>query len=179
MPVAKPLFSIGIKDCVEGLDAETRFRREMAISLLSDVLFSRAGTLYNDLFERQIISPAFSAGYNAADCLGFLCISGEADHPEEVLDIINAHVCGVIANGIPDEDFERCRRVMYADEIRAYDSTEEIANRLISFAMDGMDIFSCPEILQSITKTELEALLAELWQDDRIAMSVIEPQKQK
>ncbi len=179
MPVAKPLFSIGIKDCITGLDADTRFRREMAISLLCDVLFSRAGRLYNDLFERQIISPAFSAGYSSTDSLGFICVSGEADHPDEVLRIINEHVASLLKSGIPDEDFERCRRVMYADEIRAYDSTEEIANRLISFALDGMDMFSCPALLQSLTKQEPEALLAELWQDDRIALSVIAPQDKK
>ena len=179
MPVAKPLFSIGVKDRVAGLDAPTRFRREMALSLLCDILFSRSGKLYNDLFERQIISPAFSSGYSATDTLGFLCISGEADHPEEVLSVINGYVASLLSDGIPDEDFERCRRVMYADEIRAYDSTEEIANRLVSFALDGIEMFSCPSLLQSITKSELESLLAQIWRDDCIAMSVIAPQEKK
>jgi len=177
MPVAKPLFSIGVKDRVAGLDAPARFRREMAISLLCDILFSRAGKLYNDLFERQIISPAFSSGYSSTETLGFLCLSGEADHPEEVLRLIDEHVRALLSDGIPEEDFERCRRVTYADEIRAYDSTEEIANRLVSFALDGIEIFSCPSMLQSITKAELEQLLAQIWRDDCIAMSVIAPQE--
>ena len=82
---------------------------------------------------------------------------------------------GVKKNGISTEDFERCRRVMYADEIRAYDSTDEIANRLLSFVFDGSEMFDVPAVLQSITKEELEELLHTLYQNEYFAMSVVRP----
>ena len=77
--------------------------------------------------------------------------------------------------GLSDEDFERCRRVMYSDEIRAYDSTDEIANRLLSFVFDGSEMFDVPAVLQSITKEELEELLHTLYQPQYFAMSVVRP----
>ena len=78
-------------------------------------------------------------------------------------------------SGLSTEDFERCRRVMYADEVRAYDSTDEIANRLLSFVFDGSQIFDVPTVLQSIKKEELEALLHTLYQPEYFAMSVVRP----
>ena len=78
-------------------------------------------------------------------------------------------------NGISEEAFERCRRVMYADEVRAYDSTEEIASRLVSFAFEDVDLFSCLEILQNITRRDLEELLQTAFEEDCFALAVIYP----
>ena len=175
MPVAKPLFAIGIKDTVKGLSADERFRRETAMSLLCDILFSRSGSFYNALFENQIISPAFSAGYSCTDSFAFTCLSGEADEPDLVFALFKEYVKKVRTEGISDEDFERCRRVQYADELRAYDSTEEIANRLLSFVLDGTEMFDCPAVLQSMTKAELETLLRENCREEYFALSVIKP----
>ena len=175
MTVAKPLFSIGIKDCVEGLDPEALLRRDLAMTLLDEILFSRAGRFYNRLFESGQISPSFSAGYSCGEGFGYHCISGESDDPERVLEELRQYIAQVKAEGIDAEDFERCRRVLYADEIRAYDSTEEIATRLLTFALDGVDLFSCPTVLQEITPEEVERLLHESLREDAMVLSVILP----
>lgn len=177
MQVSKPIFSIGIKDPVVGLSPDARLRRDLAMTLLDEILFSRAGAFYNALFEENVISPSFSAGYSSTDRFAFHCVSGESDTPEEVLRRLHGYLACVKREGIDAEDFERCRRVLYADEIRAYDSTEEIANRMLSFVMDGSEMFSVPEILQSITKEELEELLNTSFAEDLFAMSVIRPLK--
>lgn len=175
MQVAKPIFSIGIKDRVIADDPKARMRRDFCMALLDEILFSRAGDFYNDLFERGVITPSFGFGYSCSDRFAFHCLSGESDTPEVVLSSLKAYLARVRREGISDEAFERCRRVMYSDEICAYDSSEEIANRLLSFAMDGLDMFSCPELLQSITKRELEELLATAFDDACFSMAVIRP----
>ena len=175
MQVAKPLFSIGIKDLPPTGTPAERLRRELAMDLLDEILFSRAGSFYNGLFEEGVIMPTFAAGYSCAEGFAFHCISGEAESPELVLERLKAYLAKVRKNGIPDADFERCRRVLYADELRAYDSTEEIASRLLSFVFDGAEMFSCPEVLQSITKGELEALLATAFPDEAFSMAVVRP----
>ena len=176
MPIAKPLFTVGIKDCVTGLSPDERFHRETAMSLLCDILFSRSGSLYNELFEEQLISPAFSAGYSSTESFAFTCLSGEADDPDRVFEKILSYVERIKRTGIDDEDFERCRRVLYADELRAYDSTEEIANRLLSFVLDGVPMFSATDVLQSLSKQTLEELLHSVYQASNYAFSVILPQ---
>ena len=175
MQVAKPLFCIGIKDPDFGDTPELRLRRDMAMSLLDEILFSRSGKFYNALFEDGVITPSFGSGYSSAETFGFHSLSGESDTPEVVLERLKTYLAEVRASGIDEEDFVRCKRVMYSDEICAYDSTEEIASRLLSFVFEDANLFDCPAVLESITKEELENLLQTAFADDCFAMSVIKP----
>ena len=175
MEVAKPLFCIGIKDPDFGDTPAARLRRDMAMSLLDEILFSRSGRFYNELFESGMITPSFGSGYSAGETFGYFTLSGQSDTPELVLEKLKEYLSEVRKNGISEEDFVRCKRVMYSDEICAYDSTEEIASRLLSFVFEDSEIFSCPDVLESITKAELEALLETAFEDDCFALSVIRP----
>ncbi|MBQ8212406.1 MAG: insulinase family protein [Clostridia bacterium] len=177
MQVSKPLFSIGIKDPVLISDPDARLRRDLCVNLLCEILFSRAGEFYSGLFEQGIVTPSFSYGYSSTETFAFTCISGESDEPERVLALLKDYLARVRTEGLDREDFERCRRAMYADELRAYDSTEEIASRLLSFVLEGTQMFSCPDVIQSITLNETETLLSELFADERFALSVIRPLK--
>ena len=175
MQVAKPIFSIGIKDRHFVGSPRERFRRELEMTMLDEILFSRSEPFYNDLFERGVITPSFGAGYSCGEDFAFHCISGESDTPEAVLGELKDYLAQVRERGISEEAFERCRRVMYADEVRAYDSTEEIASRLLSFAFEDVDLFACLDILQSITKADLERLLETAFEEDCFALAVICP----
>ena len=68
--------------------------------------------------------------------------------------------------------------MLYADEIRSFDSTEEIATNLLSNLFDDADLFAYPEILQSIRPEELTPLLDEMLLEDRLCLSVILPLEQ-
>ena len=175
MQVAKPIFNIGVKDNVLPKEPAERLRRDLCVTLLNEILFSQSGPFYATLFEQGLISHSFSHGYSSSERFAFNCISGESDNPEAVYDFLIDYLDGVKKNGLSTEDFERCRRVMYADEIRAYDSTDEIANRLLSFVFDGSELFDVPTVLASITKEELEELLHTLYQPQYFAMSVVRP----
>ena len=176
MQVAKPIFYIGIKDTVLPKNPDERLRRDLSIALLNEILLSQAGEFYSQLFEEGLVSPSFSFGYSCDNNqFAFTCISGESKDPEAVYERLMKYLDEVKKTGLANEDFERCRRVMYADEIRAYDSTDEIANRLLSFVFDGSQIFDVPTVLQSIKKEELEELLHTLYQPKYFAMSVVSP----
>ena len=175
MQVSKPIFFMGFKDSFRSDDPQKRMRREAAMTLLDEILFSRAGSLYSSLFESGVLNPSFSCGYSIAESFAFNCISGESDTPEVVFDRVMEEVERVKCEGISDEELERCRRVLYADEVRAYDSTEEIANRLLSFVLDGVEMFSYPDLLESITKEELSSLLDAVFQKSCLSVSVIDP----
>lgn len=175
MPVSKPIFHIGIKDSVLLSDPVTRMRRELSMSLLNEILFSQSEDFYNTLFEEGLLTPSFSYGYSSVDGCAFNCVCGTSDDPEAVSERLWSYLAGVLEKGLSAESFERCRRTLYADELRAYDSTEEIANRLLSFVFDGVELFSPFEIYQSITREELEALFSAFFSRERSALSVILP----
>ncbi len=179
MQVAKPIFFMGYKDNdFQGTPME-RMRRDAAITLLNEILFSRSGDFYNELFEQGMLAPSFTCGYSICETLAFNCISGESEKPDDVIARVQEYLERVKREGISDEDIERCRRVLYADEVRAYDSTEEIANRLLSFVIDGGEMLAYPEMIAQITKEELVSLSDGLFNRANLSVSVIYPLEQR
>lgn len=178
MPIAKPIFTIGIKDSEIG-DATQRMARDAAMQILCEILFSRSGRLYNELFEKGMISPELSYGYSIAEQFAFLTVGGEADEPMEVLDYIKSYIREKQKTGLSEAEFERCKRVMLAEYIKDFDSTEEIANNMIDFIFDGGDIFDCMEELERVTLEDVEHLLGTAFDEDFFCISVIRPKEQK
>jgi predicted Zn-dependent peptidase len=179
MQVAKPLFSIGVKDPEIPADVSARLRKDAAMTLLNEILFSRSGAFYNELFEEGLLTPAFEVGYSITEDFAFNSFSGESDQPEEVFNRLLSYLEKTVSQGISEEEYQRCRRVLYADEVRAYDSTEEIANRLLSFVFEGAEMFSYLDLLRDVTGEELEELLKTAFCKDAFAMAVMEPLEQE
>ena len=176
--VAKPIFSIGVKDTDIPADPRSRLKKDAAMAILSEMLFSESGELYNSLFDEGLISPELSADYALTRDFAFLQISGEAYEPELVFEKIKAYLAEKQKTGLLREDFERCRRIEYAEYIKSFDSTEEIANTLLSFVFEGVELFSYAEVLESIEFSYVEALLDQMFVPDHYTLSVIVPKKE-
>ena len=175
MKVAKPIFNIGIKDTDIPTDAYARLKKDAAMSILSEILFSRAGKLYSELFESELISPDISYGYTMSETFAFTSIAGEANDPEAVLAKIKEYIRTLKADGLSAADFERSKRVMYAEFVKEFDSTESIANNLLAFIFEGVDIFEYANIISSVTQADVSDLLARSFEDEYFTMSCVFP----
>ena len=172
MEVSKPIFTIGVKDNVIVADSCERMKRFAEMAVLCELVFSRSGELYNYLFENGKITPDFSASYTTSKTFAFTLISGEADEPTEILEYIKNHIK---AFTYTNEDLERCKRVLYAEFVMDFDSTEEIANNMIDYIFEGFDLFSYGELIENVTKDDVDRLLDTMFKDEYFAMSVIYP----
>ncbi|MBR7098511.1 MAG: insulinase family protein [Clostridia bacterium] len=179
MQTSKPIFSIGIKDVQIPKDPAERMRRDVAQSLLEEILFSRSGDFYNTLFEEGVITPSYSYGYSIAEGFAFHAITGECDTPELIEERLWQYLEQVKRDGIDREEFERCRRALYADEIRNYDSTEDVATELVTFVFDGVELFDYPAVIESLTLEELTALLDDMPDREACCLSVVYPLEDK
>lgn len=175
MQVAKPLFNIGIKDTQIPDDPIARQRKDAAMSILDEMLFSRAGELYNRLIEQNMISPSLSYGYSISQSTAYNSIAGEADDPDAVLREIMDYVEHVKKIGLSKDDFLRGKRVMLAEFIKSFDSTDSIANNLFSFICEDCEIFSYADILADVSFEEVSRLLMSEFSKDAVALSVILP----
>lgn len=179
MPIGKPLFCIGIKDCDIPSDPVERYKKSEGMNILLHMMFSEAGRFYLDMLEEGIVSPGFDSGYSASSKTAYVMISGESDRPEELLNRIKKHISICRETGLSREDFERERKCLYSSFIADFDSTEDIAFAMTSYAYDGMDLFGYPDIIESITFEYLEDLLQNSFADELFTMSVIKPLIQK
>lgn len=175
MQVAKPIFTLGFKDAVIPKTPEARARRYVAMNLLDEAVFSRSGRLWGELFEQGLLTSSYSYGYSNTDRCAFHTVSGESDDPREIEARVVAHLTALCQSGIDREDLERARRVLYSDELQSYDSTEEIANELLSYLFDDTDIFAQPELIRSVTADEVNDLLPSLLREDCRCLSVVRP----
>ena len=175
MQVAKPIFNIGIKDTAIPSAPYERLRKDAQMSILNEMIFSRAGELYQYLFEYNIISPEMSYCYTMTDSFAFNSISGEAENPERVLDIIFDHIETLGRVGLSREDFERSKRVMYAEFVKEFDSAEAIANNLLSFVFDKTDAFSYANIILDVTFEDVCELFGECFKKEYFTLSAVYP----
>lgn len=175
MQVSKPIFNIGIKDTDIPADANERQKRDAIYSILDEMIFSRAGELYSSLFERDIISPHLSYGYTISPTSAYNSIAGEAEDPKTVLEEILKYIEDLKKKGLSHEDFLRGKRVMYAEFVKSFDSTDNIANNLMSLTFDGAELLSYADTVNSITFDDVNALFESAFDKEKITLSVIMP----
>ena len=177
--VAKPIFSIGFKDTVIPTDPAERIKRDAGMAILNEMLFSEASELYGTLFEGGYISPELSFEYVLSRDFAFDQLAGEADDPDAVLGIVLDHFRQQKERGFDENELLRCRRIEYAEYIKGFDSTEEIAHNLLSFAMEGAELFSYPDVLKEIDLDYITALFSEVFDPVHVTLSVIYPNKEE
>ena len=145
------------------------------MSILNEMLFSRSGELFNQLFESGRISPGFSYGYSMSDTFSFNSLAGEANDPEAVFSEIMAYIEQKQKTGFDPKTFARCHRVMCAEYVKDFDSTEEIASDLLGYIFDDGEMFTYGELLRQVTQADTERLLGEIFRPEAACMSVITP----
>ena len=175
MPVSKPILCFGFKDVHIPADPVARSRRDAALSLVGDVLFSRSNSFFGTLFEAGLITASYSYAYSISQSFAYFGISCESDDPEEVRLCLLDYLEDTRRGGLDPDDLERSRRVLIADVIRSYDSTEEIANNLLAFVFEEANLFDYPGQLADVTPDEANRLLRELFREENLCLSVVAP----
>ena len=175
MQVEKPLFCIGIKDPDVPTDSHALLRHDLCMTVLCEMLFSRSGEFYSELFESGRITPGMSYGSSAGRGFGWYALTGEADDPDGIFESFCAYIDGLRRSGLSREDFEISRRILYADFVTGFDSTEEIAGTLCGYALDGLDPFEFLRVTEEMTIEDVEALFGRAFRPEHYAMSVVMP----
>ena len=181
MQVSKPLFNIGFKDTDIPDSPYERLKKDAAMSILCEMLFSTSGELYNSLLNDGFISPAFSYGYSITDSFAYCSLAGEAADPYSVLEKIEEYIEQKKVSGLSEEDFKRGKRVMLADFIKNSDSSENIANNLFSFVCDSAEehFLTFTDILSNTDFSEVERLLGDIFKKEYRTISIVRPNSKK
>ena len=175
MQVGKPIFSIGVKDVSIPKDPYERYRRSEMINILVNMMFSETGEFYNDMLEKELLSPGFDTGYSANSTTAYIMMSGESNDPESLLERIKKYIRDCIENGLDERDFVREKRCMYASYVSEFDSTEDIAFAMCGYAWEGLDLFVYPSLIDSITFDDVKKIANEIFKDEYFTLSVVRP----
>ncbi len=181
MDVARPIVCLGVKDTDVKADPQKKVSRALCMNLLADLLFGSGTDFYDTLYRKGLISSDFSVSYESTNGCGHLLFSASTDDPYVLLSSLKEEIA-LYREGekkIDPADFERIRRVHFAEYVKDFDSTEEIATALLDAVVDGVSIFETGKLLQKITKDDVEDVMKAFLHKDNMAEVVIYPEKGK
>ncbi len=179
MNVSKPMFCIGVKDTDIPADPKERSRRDAGMAILDEMLFARCTPFYESLLLRELITPSFSYGYTISESSAYNSFAGESDDPSAVLGEIKRYIREVSEKGLDRSDFERAKRVMYAEYVKSFDSTESIANTLFSFVCEDTELFEYNDIMSTVSFDYVRALFDSAFSDGCFTLSEVLPLTEK
>lgn len=173
MPVAAPLFYLGIKEP----GAVERDAKALAgAQLLTDLLVGRSTPLYARLMEEGLINEQFAAEYFNGPGFGIWLFAGESRDPERVAQAILEELKRQQAAGLDPEAVEIARRAAYGETVSGLDEASTCAEMLLSDWIDGIAPLSRLEALAGLTVAELNAQLRARMPAEEYTLSVIRPE---
>ena len=175
MQVAKPLFDIGIKDNKIPSEPTERLCKAAGMAVLNEMLFSKSSKIFNDLYNEGLISNTFEYCYSISESFAFNELSGEANDPELVYGRIFEYIKEKQNTGLDKAEYERCKKVIFADFIKTFDNTEEIAYELMSYIFEGCDLFDYADAVKNLTFEYVNELLGSMFNEEFFTMSTVFP----
>lgn len=131
----KIIVSIKINEILD--DPKLKIKRELAINLLFDLLFSKSAKLYNEWLNKGIINDSFSANFTQERDYAFIQIGCDCDDYET----LKEHIFDLIRNlkniEISKNDFERIKKKNIGLFINLFNGPESIANLFSRYYFEG------------------------------------------
>ena len=173
MEVSMPIFMIGYKDCIE--DSEEIVKKHIAIEILLNMLLGKSSNLYKELYNsgKLISEPDFD--YEFSKQYAHILISGQSKDYNEIYKKIKEQVNNYKNNGLDSEHFERIKRKIYGDYVSEYNSVSDIARMFLADSFKGINSFDYIEKYNEITKQYVDQILKEVFIEDKMVLSVINP----
>jgi predicted Zn-dependent peptidase len=173
LPVGLPKCLIGFKETQLGQSGEDFLKRELATKLLLDILFGSSSPLYQKLYDAGLITDSFDFDYSGEKDYAYSIVGGDTTDPEKLVETIRQELSQYMQNGIDEQAFERSKRKKIGHFLRSLNSVEYIANQFTSYVFNGTDLFAVLPVLESITRSEVEARMKEHLRTEQMAVSIV------
>lgn len=167
MEVAMPIFNIGFKDDNTKYMGIERVRRDMAGTILANMLFGQTSEFYEKMYNKGIINQSFYSGYEIERDFALFTIGGESEHVDELVEEIKKYINDLNVNGLNEDDFIMIKNSTEGEMIKAFNSPETIGKifgRLYLQGINGFDYFlSCGTInFQEVVEVFRSVLLGDM-----------------
>lgn len=149
----KIIVSIKINEILN--DPKQKIRRELAINLLFDLLFSKSAKLYNEWLNKGIINDSFSANFTQERDYAFIQIGCDCNDYQTLKD----HLFDLIEKfndiEITKDDFERIKKKNIGLFINLFNGPESIANLFSRYYFEGTNALNLVDEIAKITLDDI------------------------
>lgn len=175
MVIARPILQIGIKDVGYREDQRFMTRRHLLMNIIMNALTGASSPLYEQLQNESLLQDKFSTDYGDEAGCAYALIAAETDDPDTVIERVFNTLEKATEDPPPKEDFERLRRCVYADYVRLFDSSEEIAEETLDNFFTGVPLLDVGEIILSLTYAEFVSLIKEVFRKPYFTSAIVYP----
>ncbi|MBE7022214.1 MAG: insulinase family protein [Ruminococcaceae bacterium] len=175
MDVSVPMFMLGFKDADCGYEGKKLLQKDLELSIISEILFSKTSPIYTRLYDGGYILGGMDAETACEREYGYVVLSGESRNPEDVRDIIFEGLKKVQKEGLSSEEIERVCRAMTGRYIKQFNNLSGVAHQYMSQVFNGIGLFDFTEVIQKVTPMTLHERLTTYFDTERSVLSVITP----
>lgn len=177
MVVSMPRVIVGFKDVHPGLPGPELFTRELSADILLELIFGQATEFYRGLYESELIDDGFHGSHSALADVGHSMIGGDTPDPDRLEGAILGELERIRRDGIDTEGFERQKRALTGSFLRYFNSLEFTANHFCGYQFLGIDLLDLIDRLHAVEVGDLDRLLDEHLDPERVSTSVILPKE--
>lgn len=175
LSVAAPLFMLGFKDTDTACRGDELLKKGIEMEILLNIIFGKSSPLYKKLYEQGLINNNFSYEFTMQPDYAFSSIDGESKNPKKVYDAVLNEINRLHTDSIPQDDFERTKKVLWGQYIRSMNDTENYACEFIRNIFMGIDYFNYDKIYKSITFEDIKKRFKNHFKKGYSALSVVNP----
>jgi len=172
MEVSNPIFIIGIKDEIQ---KENPVKRHIAVEILLNMLLGKSSNLYQELYEDGLLLAEPDLDYEFSKQYAHILISGTSKNPNQVLEKLKAEIKKLKEKGLDQDYFDRMKKMIYGQYIKEYNSVGNIARMFLADSFKGINSFEYLEDYASVTKEYTQKILQEIFQEEKMIISIVNP----
>ncbi len=175
MEVSTPIFMIGIKDKLP--DSEDVIKKHIAIEIILNIIMGKSSDLYKELYNTGNLLAEPDLEYEFSKQYAHVLVGGQSKNPEKVYERFKSEVAKLKGEGLKEEHFERIKRKIYGDYVTEYNSVANIARMFLADSFKGINSFDYIEKFNNVTKEYTEQVLKDIFNEDKMALSIIRPKE--
>lgn len=178
LDVSIPMFRVGFKDNQPNQTGNELLKKDIETEIILQAVFGKSTDFYLDLYEKGLINSSFETESDMQNQYGFSIIGGESKTPNEVYDAIKKELDRCRKDGIDKECIDRAKKVIKSDEIRLFNSVENLGNSYIKLLINNFNPFDFNSVVDSITYNDIQRRLEEHFDTSNCVLSVVKPKNQ-
>ena len=178
MDVNNSLFVIGFKDSVLG-NKEELVKKHIAIEILLYILIGKSSALYQKLYEEGLIIAQPDLDYEFSKQYAHITISGQSNNPEKLAEELKKEIENLKQAGIDEKIFDRVKKKMYGSYVTEFNDVADIARMFMGDYFKGINSFDYIEMHKQVTKEFTEEILKDIFDENKMILSIVKGKDQK
>lgn len=172
-----PNYLLGLR--IPEVKKEDILKKELAISVLLDLVLGKSTKNYMDLISKELINDSFGMDITLDDTYGYFLIGSETNNPVT----LHKHLLELLQNINPDdlleEDFLRTKKQTLGSYIQALNSIEFIANSFTKYYYQNNSLFNVLNASRELSLDDVKQAISLFKNDDLYSSYTLYPKEEK